>query len=135
MKLFNTIIYPISYKTQNVLMHDKCKDELFSIFENNGLKTKFSAQFKNHLMFLAQNGANAPEMHREWFENLKGEKGICAMRFKSINNLRILYIHKGKKTYLLHSFQETSPPGKNNKNSYKHACEIAKERIKDIEEE
>lgn len=132
MKQFETIRYPTVFESTAVLMHIKCRDELKSILERSGKKAKFAAQFNIRLQFLVQNGANAVK-HRQWFEVLLKERGISAIRFINIDNIRILYILRDKTAFLLHAFKETSSATSNDPNSYRHAIEIAEKRIEDIE--
>lgn len=134
MKLFKRINYPGRFESQAVLMHIKCEDELKVLIEESGKKVKFAAQFNQRLSFLVQNGANAVK-HTSWFEVLKNEQGISAIRFISIDNIRILYVLQHEKAYLLHSFKETSKPNSKDAKGYRHACEIAKKRIEEIREE
>lgn len=129
MSNFETIRYPMVYESSKIMMHKKCSDELKKLIDKSGKKTRFAAQFKIRLDFLARHGANAVQ-HDEWFEDLKHTNGIYAIRFVSIDNIRILYVIHNSAAFLLHAFKETSKG--NDGKSYSHGIEIAYTRLNDL---
>ena len=88
----------------NVCIHRECKKELELLVQKENIAA-FIGAYQDRISFLSQN-IGRETFHRQWFEILKGTKGLRAIRFLSIQNIRILYHVDGKNAYLLVAFEE-----------------------------
>ncbi|MBO4484431.1 MAG: hypothetical protein J5738_03490 [Lachnospiraceae bacterium] len=91
-------------KYVNVHIHKECKQELELLVQKENIPA-FIKAYQDRIAYLSQN-IGKETFHRQWFEILKGTKGLRAIRFLRIQNIRILYIVDGNNAYLLLAFEE-----------------------------
>ena len=125
------IVYPESFNMENILIYNKCEEELKIILENSGIKDKFLSQFRQRLKFLEQYGRQCI-LKNDWFEKLKNVTDLYSMRFKLNKNIRILFTIKDNKiSILLCTFEEKGNKVKG-KNTYKDNIKTALSRLREL---
>ena len=130
------IIYPEKVDNDKILKHPEFEEELKSVLEESGYKSKFISLFRQRLKHLDERWKNCI-LKKDWFEILKGTNDIYSMKFKGQKNIRILFKFTGYEgreiALLLCTFEEKNSKNKS-KDSYNKAIEVANKRLKEIED-
>ena len=127
-KIINISESVAEYNGCGIMVHACCEAELAELLTASGSLQKSRAALKARLDYLATNRERAVQ-HRQWFEKLKHNESIYALRIVNVQNIRVLYAFSGRRIYLLCAFAETE---KGKRASYQRYIPVAEQRLKEI---
>jgi|LSQX01.1.fsa_nt_gb hypothetical protein len=129
------ISYPSLIDSKYIKTHWDFEDDLKNILDRSGSREDFSGKYKQRLKYLEESKEQCI-LRKAWFENLKQENVLYAMRFdRSQKNIRILFvfISSGNQKFavLLHAFEEKEAK-KLSKHGYDKAISVAQKRYEEV---
>lgn len=134
--MFKETIQDIIASIDNqIILLEKCKEEICSNIENSGLTTSFLSKFVSYLTIINETKHNCT--YHKNIEILKQTPNynIYSMQLKMEQNLRILFTfdkRNNKIVILTSCFQEKDNKKKNSKNSYTKNIAIAEKRLDEL---
>ncbi|MBN2285845.1 MAG: hypothetical protein JXQ26_03220 [Tissierellales bacterium] len=126
---YSNILYPFELNNANIKSYYKLDEELRDIIEESGSRETFIRLYRQRLKFLGDRKYRAIDK-RDWFESLKNEKDLYAIKIKNKLNIRIVYTMMKIKDIdfiiLLSVFKEKD------KKDYEKAIRTARKRMGEI---
>lgn len=127
MREFKRLGYPAKIGSEYIVaMYPEVEDEMIKIYERSGEKNYFIGQLKQRIKYLEEKKKNCI-LHRNWFENYKGEDWLYCLIIKDKQNFRMYFVFHNNKAVLLHAFVE-----RRDTSDIRRAKKIAKERYEII---
>ncbi len=126
------ILYPEKFHSNIIYEHYQVRSDLESLLERSGYKGRFIRQYRQRLRFLEERLFRCTDK-TDWFESLKSEPDLYAMKIKGQLNIRLIFkfyqLHNNRTAIILCGFHERKT------SDYASAITEAKQRFKEIEEE
>lgn len=125
------VLYPEEFHSNIIYEHHQVRSDLEALLERSGYKDRFIRQYRQRLRFLEERLFRCTDK-TDWFESLKGEPDLYAMKLKGQLNIRLIFkfcqLHDNQTAIILCGFHER------NTSNYTSAIVEAKQRFKEIEE-
>lgn len=123
------IIYPEKFSSGKIMAVNEVDDELSDLLERSGMKEFYIRQLRQRYKFLLERGHQCI-LKRDWFESLKNEKDLYALKVKGTINLRILFCFETKDKHILPVFLVAF--NEKNVSDYDNPKKLARKRMEDM---
>lgn len=123
------LLYPEKFSNGRIMVVHDVDKELSNLLEKSGMKDFYIRQLRQRYKFLLERGHQCI-LKRDWFESLKNEKDLYALKVKGIINLRILFCFETKDKHIqpvfLVAFNEKEV------SDYESPKKLARKRMEDM---